>query len=107
MKDLKVKVLSNAPIASGIYRMEFALPEETEGMRCGKFLNISVGDGAHLLRRPIAICEYEKDRAAICYQIKGEGTFSLYLFDKNININQFPDSYKRGLRKELKNDNNK
>ena len=45
MKDLKVKVLSNAPIASGIYRMEFALPEETEGMRCGKFLNISVGDG--------------------------------------------------------------
>ena len=55
MKDLKVKVLSNAPIASGIYRMEFALPEETEGMRCGKFLNISVGDGAHLLRRPIAI----------------------------------------------------
>ena len=26
---------------------------------------------------------------------------------KNININQFPDSYKRGLRKELKNDNNK
>ncbi len=77
MKDLKVKVLSNAPIASGIYRMEFALPEETEGMRCGKFLNISVGDGAHLLRRPIAICEYEKDRAAICYQIKGEGTKKL------------------------------
>lgn len=74
MKELKVKVLENAPLAAGVYRMRFSLPEAVEGLRCGKFVNISVGDGAHLLRRPIAICEYDERSVTICYQLKGEGT---------------------------------
>ncbi len=74
MKELKVKVLENAPLASGIYRMRFSLPEPVEGVQCGKFVNISVGDGAHLLRRPIAICEADAKSVTICYQLKGTGT---------------------------------
>ena len=74
MKELTVKILENAPLAAGVYRMRFALPEKAEGLACGKFVNISVGDGAHLLRRPIAICEYTEDTVTICYQLKGEGT---------------------------------
>lgn len=78
MKEQKVKVLENGPIALGICRMRFSLSEKTEGISCGKFVNISVGDGAHLLRRPIAICEQGeengKQTVTICYQVKGEGT---------------------------------
>lgn len=42
----------------------------------------------------------------LCYSSLIVNAFSLYVFDKNINITFFPDSYKRGLRKEVKNDNN-
>ena len=74
MKDLRVTVLSNAPIAAGVNQMTFSLPDRVEGLRCGRFVNLSVGDGAHLLRRPIAICEYTDTTVTICYQIKGAGT---------------------------------
>ena len=78
MKEQKVKILENAPIAAGIYKMRFALSEKTDGLFCGKFVNISVGGGAHLLRRPIAICEHGEENGAqavtICYQVKGAGT---------------------------------
>ena len=74
MKELTVNIIENAPLASGVYKMKFALPETVHGLACGKFVNISVGDGAHLLRRPIAICEYTEHTVTICYQLKGEGT---------------------------------
>ncbi len=78
MREQKVKILENGPIAAGIYKMRFALPEKTDGLFCGKFVNISVGDGAHLLRRPIAICEHCEENdlqtVTICYQLKGAGT---------------------------------
>lgn len=78
MKELRVRILENAPIAAGVNKMRFALPERVEGLFCGKFVNISVGDGAHLLRRPIAICEHGEENGVqtvtICYQIKGTGT---------------------------------
>ena len=74
MRELVVKVLENAPLTPNVFKMKFALPEKVEGLACGRFVNISTGDGGHLLRRPIAICEYTPDTVTICYQIKGEGT---------------------------------
>ena len=75
MKELTVKVCANREIAPGIYELDLALPEEID-FRCGQFVNLSVGDGAHLLRRPFAVMSY--DRASrivcVCYQVKGEGT---------------------------------
>mgnify|MGYP005950763889 FL=1 len=77
MKELVVKVIENEPLVAGVYKMKFSLPEKTEGLACGRFVNISTGDGGHLLRRPIAICEYTSDTVTICYQLKGEGTHVL------------------------------
>ena len=74
MNEVTVRILENKPVAAGIYKMTFALPEKVVGISCGKFVNISVGDGAHLLRRPIAVCEHTEDTVTICYQLKGEGT---------------------------------
>lgn len=78
MKEQKVKVVRNEQIVPGIFEMDFELSEAIE-FRCGQFVNLSVGDGAHLLRRPFAILFYDKNRnlAGVCYQIKGEGTRQL------------------------------
>ena len=88
MNEVTVRILENKPVAAGIYKMTFALPERVGGISCGKFVNISVGDGAHLLRRPIAVCEHTEDTVTICYQLKGEGTlgngFSLRGEDKRV-----------------------
>lgn len=77
MKELIVKVLENKPLANGIYKLKFELPEKMHCLKCGKFVNISVGNDALLLRRPIAICEYDDTSVTICYQLKGKGTHNL------------------------------
>lgn len=77
MKELIVKVLENKPLANGIYKLKFELPEKMCCLKCGKFVNISVGSDEHLLRRPIAICEYDETSVTICYQLKGKGTHDL------------------------------
>lgn len=75
MKELKARVCSNEEIAPGIFEIDFVLPEEV-AFRCGQFVNLSVGDGAHLLRRPFAILSYNRElrTVSVCYQVKGEGT---------------------------------
>ena len=57
MKDYKATVIENEKIAENVYAVTFDVGEEVNA-RCGTFGNISVG-GAHLLRRPIAICKTE------------------------------------------------
>lgn len=72
MKDFNATVLSNRNIAENIYELTVDLGEVVD-VRAGQFADLSVG-GAHLLRRPIAICKTEGSTATFCYQIKGEGT---------------------------------
>lgn len=77
MQEITVRVLENTPLCTGVCKMIFELPAPVEGIACGKFVNISTGDGAHLLRRPIAVCEHTESTVTICYQIKGSGTQAL------------------------------
>lgn len=72
MRDFTAKITENKQIADGIYSMTFCLPEETR-VRAGQFAQLSVG-GAHLLRRPLAVCKTEGKKITVCYQVKGEGT---------------------------------
>lgn len=76
MKDLKVTVLKNCEIAENIWAITFKLPEKVE-MRGGQFVNLSVGNSALPLRRPLGICRASGDEVTVCYQIKGRGTKSL------------------------------
>ena len=75
MRDYKATILKNEKIADGIYEITFDLGEKP-AVRCGQFGNILVG-GAHLLRRPIAICKTEGSTVTFCYQVKGDGTKKL------------------------------
>lgn len=73
MKDVQAIIVENTPIAVGVQSLTFETAEEIP-VRSGQFVNIGVGDGAHLLRRPIAVCKAEGKKITICFQIKGEGT---------------------------------
>lgn len=76
MKDIKAVIVENKEIARDIHSLTFRT-EEPIPFRAGQFANIGVGDGAHLLRRPIAICKAEDDKITLCFQLKGEGTKKL------------------------------
>lgn len=74
MKQLTAKVKNNVLIAENIYAMTLTLPESVGEIKCGQFLNVSVGDSSHLLKRPFGVMKVEGDDVTFCYQIKGEGT---------------------------------
>lgn len=73
MKDLLAIVKENIRIAENIYKLTLTLPERVP-VRGGQFVNLSVGDGSLLLRRPLGVCVYEGDDLTVCYQVKGKGT---------------------------------
>ncbi len=74
MKDLTVKVLNNREIAQGVHMLTFSLPESVGHIRGGQFVNLSAGDGARLLRRPLGVCKTDGKSVSVCFQIKGSGT---------------------------------
>ncbi len=77
MKELLTTVKSNVCIAEDIYSLTLALPESAGGIKGGQFLNVSTGDGKHLLKRPLGIMKWSKNSVTVCYRIKGEGTRAL------------------------------
>lgn len=77
MKDLLSTVRNNFQIAENIYEISLALPEDVGKIKGGQFANISTGNGAHLLRRPLGIMRAEGNIISLCYQLRGEGTREL------------------------------
>ena len=72
MREYQATILENKPAAENIYSLTVALPEAVK-IRAGQFADLSVG-GAHLLKRPLAVCKADGEKVTVCYQIRGEGT---------------------------------
>lgn len=72
----KVTVVSQEQIAPGIFSMWFASRTMAEEALPGQFVSLYTSDGAHLLPRPISICEIcrEKGQIRLVYRIAGYGT---------------------------------
>ena len=70
MKNTIFKILSNTNLTSNVYIM--TLKGDTEGIRCGQFVNIQL-DGL-FLRRPISVCDCEGDVLTLIYKVVGRGT---------------------------------
>ena len=70
MKNTIFKILSNTNLTSNVYIM--TLKGDTQGIRCGQFVNIQL-DGL-FLRRPISICDCEGDLLTLIYKVVGRGT---------------------------------
>lgn len=75
MKDYSVQILSNKEIATAIYEMVLLVEGEFSA-KVGQFVNLSLPEGKHLLRRPFCIANFdnEANTITIIYQVVGEGT---------------------------------
>ena len=70
MKNTIFSITKNLPLTESVYLME--LKGDTEGIRCGQFVNIKI-DGLYL-RRPISVCDCEGDTLTLIYKVVGKGT---------------------------------
>ena len=70
MKNTVFTITKNTNLTSNVYLM--TLKGDTEGIRCGQFVNIKL-DGLYL-RRPISVCDCEGDMLTIIYKVVGRGT---------------------------------
>lgn len=77
MKDVLATVKDNREIAENIFMITLNLPENIGEIHGGQFANISTGDNALLLRRPLGVCKIEGNDLSLCYQVKGKGTKKL------------------------------
>ena len=71
MKQVIFKIIKNECIAKNTYKM--VLSGDTSGIDgCGQFVNIALE--GYYLRRPISVCDYDKDSLTLVYKAVGEGT---------------------------------
>ena len=70
MKQTVFTIIKNTQLTSNVYIM--TLKGDTEGIKCGQFVNIKL-DGLYL-RRPISVCDCEGDVLTLIYKVVGKGT---------------------------------
>ncbi len=66
-------VLSCLELRPGAYDLQVRLSEPVPTSAAGQFAHIRCGD-AHLLRRPISLCDCWDDVARFVFEVKGSGT---------------------------------
>ena len=71
MKQVSLKILENAPLSQGIYRLRLG-GDVSAVTAPGQFVNIKL-DG-FFLRRPISVCDYDSQTVTIIYKVVGQGT---------------------------------
>lgn len=76
-------LISNEPIATRVYKMR--LRGATDGIRAGQFVEIAVPE--QYLRRPISVCDVERDVLTIIYKVVGEGTRKMSLLQEGATLN--------------------
>jgi len=76
-KILNEQIKSMEEIADGIFKMKIISEYTTQNAQAGQFVNVKCSDGIDAyLRRPISICEIDKEEktVTIIFQVKGKGT---------------------------------
>lgn len=77
MKILNEEIKSITKLAPDIYKMTIISPYTAQNAHPGQFVNVKCSEGLNaLLRRPISICDIDKENSLldIVFQIKGIGT---------------------------------
>lgn len=71
MKQSIFKIVLNTPLTSNVYKMILE-GDTSEITRPGQFINIQL-DGFYL-RRPISVCDCDRETVTIIYKVVGKGT---------------------------------
>ncbi len=79
--ELRCRILEHEEMAKGIVSLWLDAAPIAEAARPGQFLSVYMDDSAHLLPRPLSLCETdpERGRVRLVFRVAGEGTkaFSL------------------------------
>ncbi|WP_319581935.1 dihydroorotate dehydrogenase electron transfer subunit [uncultured Pseudodesulfovibrio sp.] len=69
-------ILSNEPLATGVWELVFEAPAMAESARPGQFVSVYCRHQGQLLPRPISLCEIDKEngRLHLVYACRGKGT---------------------------------
>jgi dihydroorotate dehydrogenase electron transfer subunit len=71
VKQSDFLILSNEKVVAGVYKM--VLSGDTSAITtAGQFVNLAL-DGLYL-RRPISVCDLDKDKLTLIYKVVGKGT---------------------------------
>ncbi len=74
MKKVLLKVISNEPLTSNVYRMKLA--GDVSGITApGQFINIELS--GFFLRRPISVFDADDNSVTIIYKVVGQGTAAM------------------------------
>lgn len=75
MRKEHLTVISKENIAPRIYKMKLQGASVSTMLTPGQFVHLKTGGLKHpVLRRPISICDVNKDELTIIYRVEGEGT---------------------------------
>lgn len=84
MKERIFKIVSNIEIAPNVFKLVLK-GNTSELNRSGQFVNILIPN--LYLRRPISICDYDKNSLTLIYKVIGKGTEVLSKMNKNEELN--------------------
>ena len=74
MKQSVFTILSNQPLTESVFKM--VLQGDTSAITApGQFVNIRLAE--KFLRRPISVCDFDKDTLTIIYKVVGKGTAAM------------------------------
>jgi dihydroorotate dehydrogenase electron transfer subunit len=75
MKPVRCPVTHARELCAGVFSLWLEAPDIARRVRPGQFLNVKASDGIDpLLRRPISVCDVERNRVRLVFRVVGRGT---------------------------------
>jgi dihydroorotate dehydrogenase electron transfer subunit len=78
MRPTQCPVTSARELCAGVFSLWLEAPGIARRVRPGQFLNVKVAGGSDpVLRRPISVCDVERNRLRLVFRVVGRGTAML------------------------------
>jgi dihydroorotate dehydrogenase electron transfer subunit len=78
MRPTRCPVTQARELCAGVFSLWLEAPDIAQRVRPGQFLNVKVSSGPDpVLRRPISICDVERNRVRLVFRAVGRGTVLL------------------------------
>jgi len=75
LRPTRCLVIGARQLCAGVFSVWLEAPEIARRVRPGQFLNVKVSSGPDpLLRRPISVCDVERNRVRLVFKVVGRGT---------------------------------
>ncbi len=75
MRPTRCPVAQARELCAGVFSLWLEVPDMARRVRPGQFLNVKVSSGSDpLLRRPISVCDVERNRVRLVFRVVGRGT---------------------------------